>query len=152
MNYPLEEYLNTAADTGVFNDKELAVLAEVLEELKNNQRTSYILLEDSLDGKLTAFIIFGRTPLTEFVWDIYWLVVNRQVQGKGIGKRLLLEAEKYICGVTPRAALRLETSTLKRFSAARGLYKKANFQEAGRLPNFYSAGDDLIIFYKENIC
>jgi len=147
--YDVNEYLNIARKTEIFSESEVGILKEILEDFQNNKKTSYVLLEERVEGKLAGFILFGRTPLTECIWDIYWLIVDNMCQGRGIGKSLLIRTEEFIRQKMPKAAIRLETSTRKRYSAARGLYKRVHFQEAGKLPNFYAEGDDLIIFYKE---
>lgn len=149
MQYSIDDYLNIARSTEAFMESELEILKEVLEDLQNNKKTSYNLIEDSSSEKLVGFSLFGRTPLTKFTWDIYWVIVEKSTQGKGVGKRLLVKTEEFIREKMARVAIKLETSTQKQYSAARGLYKRVGFQEAGRLPNFYSEGDDMIIFYKE---
>ncbi|MFH1459379.1 MAG: GNAT family N-acetyltransferase [Candidatus Omnitrophota bacterium] len=149
MKYKINDYIDVAKNTEAFTEGELDILREVLEDLQNNKKTSYHLLEEEVEGKLVGFTLFGRTPLTEFTWDIYWLIVDKLFQGKGVGKSLLVRTEEFIKGKIPRAAIKLETSTRKKYSAAHGLYKRNKFMEAGKLPNFYSEGDDMIIFYKE---
>ncbi|MBI4846792.1 MAG: GNAT family N-acetyltransferase [Candidatus Omnitrophica bacterium] len=149
MNHDIKNYLDVAKNTETFMESELDVLKEVLEDFQHNKKTSYHLIEEEVNGDLAGFILFGRTPLTEFTWDIYWVVVNKSLHGKGIGKSLLVRTEEFIRQKMPRAAIKIETSTRKRYSAARGLYKRVDFQEVGKLPNFYAQDDDLIIFYKE---
>ncbi|MCG2711812.1 MAG: GNAT family N-acetyltransferase [Candidatus Omnitrophica bacterium] len=149
MKYEISKYLDITRNTEAFTEGELDTLKEVLEDLRHNNKTSYNLLEEEIDDKLVGFALFGRTPLTEFTWDIYWLIVDKSFQGRGIGKSLLIRTEEFIREKMPRAAIKLETSTRKKYSAARGLYKRVKFQEAGKLPNFYCEGDDMIIFYKE---
>ncbi|MFH1093020.1 MAG: N-acetyltransferase [Candidatus Omnitrophota bacterium] len=149
MKYEINNYLDITRNTEVFTEGELDTLKEVLEDLKHNKKTSYNLIKEEVEDKLVGFALFGRTPLTEFTWDIYWLIVDKSFQGRGIGKLLLVKIEEFIREKMPRAAIKLETSTRKKYSAARGLYKRFKFQEAGNLPNFYSEGDDMIIFYKE---
>ena len=147
--FDIEDYIAIAERTQAFHTGDLETLREVLDDLSRNSRTSYHIFEQCLDGVLTGFVLFGRTPLTAFSWDIYWLVVEKSAQGKGIGKKLLQQADEFIAGRMLPAVIRLETSTRKEYSAARGLYKKVGFVELGNLPNFYGPDDNLLIFYKE---
>ncbi|MBU1087344.1 MAG: GNAT family N-acetyltransferase [Candidatus Omnitrophica bacterium] len=149
MKYEIKQYLKITKSTAVFTEGEIEILKELLEDLQNNKKTTYSLIEEAADGKLAGFTLFGRTPLTEFTWDIYWIIVDKSFQGRGIGKSLLIKTEELIKAKTPRATIKLETSTRNQYSAARGLYKKVKFEEAGKLVNFYSEGDDMVIFYKE---
>jgi ribosomal protein S18 acetylase RimI-like enzyme len=149
MKYEIKQYLKITKSTEVFNEGEIEILKELLEDLQNNKKTTYSLIEEEADGKLAGFTLFGRTPLTEFTWDIYWIIVGKEFQGRGIGKSLLIKTEELIKEKTSRATIKLETSTRKKYSAARGLYKRVKFEEAGTLSNFYSEGDDMVIFYKD---
>lgn len=149
MKYEIKHYLNITKNTEVFIDSEIDILKELLEDLQNNKNTSYGLIEETVEGKLAGFTLFGRTPLTEFTWDIYWIIVDKSFQGRGIGKTLILKTEEAIKEKTPRATIKLETSTRKKYAAARGLYKSMQYDQAGILPNFYSEGDDMVIFYKQ---
>lgn len=149
MKYEIKHYLNITKNTEVFIDSEIDILKELLEDLQNNKNTSYSLIEETVEGKLAGFTLFGRTPLTAFTWDIYWIIVDKSFQGRGIGKSLILKTEESIKEKTPRATIKLETSTRKKYAAARGLYKSMEYDQAGILPNFYSEGDDMVIFYKQ---
>lgn len=139
--------IEIAQNVGVFKKGELKILEEVLEDCFYKE--NYNILYENWGNKIAGFIIFGRTPLTEFSWDIYWLVVDKEYQGKGIGKRLIKRAEEVLLKEKGKAIIRIETSSQKQYTHARGLYKIMGFIEAGRIPNFYSPGDDLLIFYKE---
>ncbi|MBU1044018.1 MAG: GNAT family N-acetyltransferase [Candidatus Omnitrophica bacterium] len=152
MKYEIKQYLKITKSTEVFNQGDIEILKELLEDLQHNKKTSYSLIEEAVDGKLAGFTLFGRTPLTEFAWDIYWLIVGKEFQGQGIGKALLKKTEDLIKLKTPIATIRLETSSREKYSAARGLYKRLKFEEVGTLSNFYAEGDDMIIFYKDIHC
>ena len=147
-NFDIEEYLNIARGVGIFNNIDIQVLREVLEEYRRAPETDYFLIDEKREGKLLGYIIFCRTPITEFSWDIFWLMVDKEWQGKGIGKKLIIELEKFIFKTDERAILRVETSTKKEYSHARNLYSKQGFNEVGRIPDFYAEGDDLIIYFK----
>lgn len=147
--YPISRYVDIALSVKAFRDNELEILKQVLEDSQNNPQTTYNALLEILNNELAGFLVYGRTPLTEYSWDIYWLIVHRDFQRKGIGRKLIERAEVCIVAKSPNAVVRVETSTKKEYSAAHGLYKRARFQEIGKLPNFYADGDDLIIFYKE---
>jgi hypothetical protein len=44
--------------------------------------------------------------------------------------------------------VRIETSQLEAYGSARSLYARLSYLEAGRIPDFYRPGDDLIILCK----
>jgi ribosomal protein S18 acetylase RimI-like enzyme len=99
--------------------------------------------------KIAGFLIYGPTPMTESSFDLYWVVVDSQEQRKGVGTALLRQMEEAILREFPRARIRVETAGKEEYHSQRRFYLSRQFQEAGRIPNFYSPGDDLVTFWKE---
>ena len=145
----IADYVETAVATGTFTGEEIAVLEEILGDCLTNPQTTYVLLETVNDGTMEGFVFFGRTPMTSRCWDIYWIAVRRDRQGRGLGGQLLEMAESYIRECDGRALIRIETSTRSEYDAARHLYERQGYLEAGRIPGFYERGDDLVIYYRE---
>ncbi len=148
----INRYLDIAQSTNIFIPQDFGILKEVLQDCQDNPTTNYILFDERQDKNILGFVIFGRIPMTEFSWDIYWLVVDKNFQGKGTGRKLLKEVESFIFSKQKRAILRVETSIRKEYTQARNLYVKQGFKQAGLISNFYGPGDDLIIFSKEISC
>ncbi len=142
-------YVKIAQETGVFNPAAIEIMKEVIDNYVKNPDKDYWLIEEKCDNKVEGFVIFGRTPITEFTWDIYWLVVDRNLQGKGIGKKLFKRALEHILQRNNKALIRIETSSEEDFDPARNFYIKQGFKESGRIPDFYSQGNDLVTYYKE---
>ena len=138
-----------AVDTGVFREREIEVLKEVLEEHYKDPGTRYsLIVEKGGKDSVTGYVVFGRTPLTEFSWDIYWLVVDKKFQGRGLGKKLLKSCETFILKEQKRAVLRAETSSREEYFRANRLYMSMDFGETGRISDFYAKDDDLVIYSK----
>jgi ribosomal protein S18 acetylase RimI-like enzyme len=143
-------YLATADGTGVFRPEELEVLEEVLEDAWNNPETTYIVFEEpsAHEPAPAGFIIFGRTPMTAFAWDMYWIVVEKKHQGQGIGRKLLERMERALRAAEPKSVIRVETAGRPEYEATRAFYRRTGFIELGAIPAFYEEGDDLVMFYK----
>ncbi|MEI6127114.1 MAG: GNAT family N-acetyltransferase [Pseudomonadota bacterium] len=144
----VEEHLSLAEKTGAFTPREIEVLREVLEDSFGKKDSHYIFLDEKQGDVLQGYIIFGRTPLTDCGWDAYWLAVAAKAQKKGIGMRLLQRMQQYTCQSGSKAVIRIETAGKKEYAYVRSFYIKAGFEEAGRIPDFYTDGDDLVIFRK----
>jgi len=99
-------------------------------------------------GILAGFVIWGRTPMTEKGYDIYWIAVDPALQGQGHGKKLLALAEDAACVETSGCLLRLETSGRKEYEYQRAFYLRCGFEEVGRIRDFYRDGDDLVTYVK----
>jgi ribosomal protein S18 acetylase RimI-like enzyme len=94
-----------------------------------------------------GYICFGPHSLTEGTYDIYWIAVSPEAHQRGIGSRLLHEAEEEIAGKGGRKVL-IETSSSPLFSPARALYAHCGYQVEAVVHDFYQDGDDLLIFSK----
>lgn len=103
--------------------------------------------EERARSELVGFIIYGPTPLTLHTWDIYWVVVGKEYQGRGLGSRLLEAAEMRIRAQRGEV-IRVETSSSPGYAQTRRFYEKHSYQCAGVIPDFYAPGDDLVIYYK----
>jgi ribosomal protein S18 acetylase RimI-like enzyme len=149
LTFELQNYIDIAALTGSFDAHEIEVLKEILLDCCNSANQDYILIEEISQEQMAGFVIIGRTPLTEFSWDIYWVVVDKKFQRQGIGKALMSKVYQYIKSKGPRAVLRVETAGRKDYDYVRFFYQAQGFDESGRIKDFYSSGDDLVIFSRQ---
>ena len=122
------------------------------ETLQNRERSTYrfiVALEEGEEDEKAYFgyVCFGPTPMTRHTYDLYWIVVDPDQRGKGIGRELMRALTATLAHNGGRI-LRVETSSSEMYRSAKGFYKRAGFVEGGRIPNFYKDHDDLIIYYK----
>jgi ribosomal protein S18 acetylase RimI-like enzyme len=85
--------------------------------------------------------------MTEFTWDLYWIATHADARGKGIATKLVAAMEDAIREDQGRI-VRLETSQMEAYGAARTFYERRGYVEVGRIDDFYKTGDDLITFAK----
>ena len=144
-----ERCLKTAAATGAFTADELDVLEDVLLEWSLHPGRDYILLTEWIDGDIAGFLIYGPTPMTRFAYDLYWIAVAPDHQKKGIGGNL----EKKMCSAlleqSDSAVIRVETAGRDDYLGQRYFYLARHYGECGRIPDFYSEGDDLVLYFKK---
>lgn len=99
-------------------------------------------VQDGAD--LAGFACYGRTPGTHATFDLYWIAVAPQLQGRGIGSELLDRVE----GAVDRLGGRLlvvETSSASEFVEARSFYIARGYALVATIRDFYRAGDDRLI-------
>ncbi|MEM2122535.1 MAG: GNAT family N-acetyltransferase [Candidatus Bathyarchaeia archaeon] len=132
---------------GLFREKELKVAFELIEAYIKKADKDYLIYVADHDGRVAGYICFGPTPLTDGVFDIYWVAVDPEFQGRGIGGRLLSYAEEYARNRGARK-LMIETSSRRDYEPARSLYERMGFREIARIPDFYSPEDAKIIYEK----
>ena len=144
----VQTYLGLAEGTGAFRPCELEILEEVLRDTFSDPGKGYLFVERQEGGSIVAFAVFGRSPMTAWAWDLYWIVVGKPLQGKGFGKRILEDIEGVAVSLTGRVILRVETSGRQDYEGQRHFYLQTGFRETGRIPDFYEAGDDLVTYCK----
>ena len=142
-----EQYADIAEKTGVFRLQEIQVLKEIITDYSRYPGKNYFFLDEQQNGETAGFVIFGKTPLTEYTWDIYWLVVDPAFKRRGIAGLLLDRVTQFILEKKERFIIRVETSSSEKYQAARDFYARKGFIPGGRIPDFYAKGDDLMIYY-----
>lgn len=106
-----------------------------------------LLVAEAQGGALAGYVLYGPTPMTEATWDLYWIASDPAFRGKGAGSRLVLAMEDEVLR-RGGGQVRVETSSLGEYAATRTFYERHRYLEAGRLPDFYKPGDDLVTLYK----
>lgn len=133
---------------GVFRPDEVAVaLALVDETLNPGPGTDYRWIVAARDGPVEGFACFGAIPLTEGAFDLYWIAVDPRAWGR----RVAVQIDQAVTADVRRAGGRwlvAETSGTPPYRAAHRFYQKQGYALLARLPDFYRAGDDKLIFGK----
>ncbi|MDR1744945.1 MAG: GNAT family N-acetyltransferase [Planctomycetota bacterium] len=137
-----------AAGTGFFRQDEVDVAVELVEErLAKGHESGYCFYFIDLDGVPAGYVCYGSTPCTIGSFDLYWIVVARENQGKGLGLELMRMAENAARNMGGRN-MYVETSGKELYRPTRAFYEKAGYVQAALLPDFYDVGDDKIIYQK----
>lgn len=102
---------------------------------------------DDQTGRPEAWVYFSRNPMTNQIWDLWWIGVSPGRQGEGIGDKLLKFVEEYVRSANGRSLI-IETSSLPKLERTRRFYAKRGYVLCGQVPDFYADGDDKVIFAK----
>jgi ribosomal protein S18 acetylase RimI-like enzyme len=134
--------------TQEFTPAEVKVALELIDlYLEYGIGSDYHILVAEVDNTPAGYICFGPTPLTEGTWDIYWMAVDPRKQRQGIGRRLLNDAEGSMSKVQGRLIL-IETSSKPEYEKTRKFYESCDYEIIARIPDFYTPGDDKLVFQK----
>jgi ribosomal protein S18 acetylase RimI-like enzyme len=135
--------------TGFFTDAEIAVAEELMDAyLGRPDHPDYRVVVAENDARAVAgYMTWGPTPLAEDAYDLYWMAVAPSEQGRGRGKELVrwLEAE---VGRRNGRVIIIETSSQPKYHGTRQFYIDLGYKEVARIPDFYRAGDDRVIYAK----
>jgi len=131
----------TAAEVGVAEE-----LVDVYLDRPDQKDYSVMVVEND-QGAPAGYMTWGPTPLAEDAYDLYWMAVAPSDQGKGRGKELVrwLEAE---VGRRNGRIIIIETSSQPKYHGTRQFYIDLGYKEVARIPDFYRAGDDRVIYAK----
>jgi aminoglycoside 6'-N-acetyltransferase I len=131
-----------------FNEAEVKVAMELIEITVNNPaQTDYNIFVYEEDGKILGYHCTGKRPLTDAVYDLYWIVADPEHSGKGIGKNLLEHAENFVKERKGRWIL-AETSSKDSYLSTQSFYLRNNYTILSEIKDFYAVGDNLLIFGK----
>lgn len=131
-----------------FTQDDVSVAMELINVTLNfKEQTDYNIFVYEENNKVLGYYCTGRRPLTDAVYDLYWIVVNINSQKKGIGKKLLEHAENFVKDNKGRWLL-IETSSMDIYKETRTFYLQNNFEIISRINDFYKLNDDLIIYGK----
>jgi ribosomal protein S18 acetylase RimI-like enzyme len=141
--------LDLLARTGFFRPDEFAVAREVLDDAltKGPQGHYQSLCSVATNGQVLGWICYGPTPCCIGTYDIYWLAIDPSYQGRGLGKRMMTHAENDIARRGGRMTI-VETSSRELYDPTNKFYVACGYDPQGRIPDFYVAGDDKIIYVK----
>lgn len=98
-------------------------------------------------GTVTGVAYTVPEPLTEGTWNTLCICVDPEAHGQGIGSALMRHIESDLGGQGARVLL-VETSGTPAFERTRGFYDMLGYEREARIRDYYSAGDDKIIFRK----
>lgn len=141
-----DEILNLLKSCNVFSEREIKVAMELI-DLSISGSPDYI-VDVLSDGKrVIGYVCCGENPLAFGVWDLYWICITPDFQGKGYGEILLKKVEKTVMEKGGNSVF-IETSSLPSYERARKFYEKLGYKIAGVIKDYYKVGDDKIIYRK----
>jgi len=138
--------LVTSIDEFTTEEKEIAL--ELIDDaITNGEKSQYKIFLSVYNERIDGYYCIGKRPLTQGVYDLYWIAVRPKSQSKGIGKKLIDHAEKFV-EMNNGNWLLIETSSKDNYEKTRNFYLRNFYTIVTEIKDFYKAGDNLIIFGK----
>lgn len=144
--------IETIADmveiSGFFSEEEVEIAIELAEDKLDKQGvSSYCFLFAELDNRVVGYSCYGLIPATQASYDLYWIVVSKDMRGGGLGKRIMAETEKLIFAQGGRQ-IYAETSSRDQYKPTHKFYENCGYIKEAFLKNFYAEGDGKFIYSK----
>ncbi len=144
-----ERILEILIATGIFTDEEVRCAIELVDlsftDAEKGEYVVYVLEEPA--GAIHGYVCYGPTPLTDGVYDLYWIAVEPTQQGQGYGQVLLRFVENEVKRQQGRMLL-IETSSKESYGATMRFYERSGYEEISRIKDFYRIEDDKIVYCK----
>ncbi|HVS03054.1 MAG TPA: GNAT family N-acetyltransferase [Thermoanaerobaculia bacterium] len=132
--------------SGFFRPAEVEIAVElVAEALERAEASGYCFVVAEEGGTVVGYTCFGEIPGTEGSWDLYWIAVDSERRGQGLGRRLLAASEERIAAAGGRRVF-IETSSLDLYRPTRQFYLRCGYRVEAELADFYRPGDGKVIF------
>ena len=135
--------------TGFFKAHEIDVAIELIEDrLKNGEGCGYQFYFLEIEGRTVAYGCYGEIPCTIKNYDLYWLAVDNNLRGKGLGRILLEKIEEDIKSHSGRG-IYIETSNKEQYTPTISFYEKCDYQQIAVYKDFYDINDNKAVYYKK---
>ena len=137
------------ANTNVFSQEEVECVDELWEEYlaQGSERSGYYFIVEKEDDQVLGYACYGPRALTDRTYDLYWIAVGPNARRGGVGRGLLAATEAAVRSLGGRLLI-VETSGLPKYEPTRAFYHATGYIHEATLKDFYSDGDDLVIFTK----
>jgi ribosomal protein S18 acetylase RimI-like enzyme len=135
---------------GVFEPRELLVAEELIDaHLAGSTDYRIHLAEDTAGStpRISGYVCYGHNPVTDAVYDVYWIVVAPDGRRRGTGRALMEQAERCIREMAGRAIV-IETSGRPDYRAARAFYESCGYACVAKIADYYRPGDAMHIYMK----
>lgn len=140
-----------AIDTGMFPIEEVGILDETLAGFFDGSREdNHWLVVEGSGGQVNAAAYYAPEPFSDRMWNLYFISVSPDCQGRGIGASLIGAVEEHLrrSGEDVARTLIVETSSTDQYARTRAFYRKLGYDEEARIRQFYGPSDDKVVFWK----
>jgi GNAT superfamily N-acetyltransferase len=136
-------------DVSLFSPEEVATVDELLDAYftQGAAQSGYYFLSALNNDHVAGFACYGPRAITTGTYDLYWIVTAPSAARQGVGGHLLAAIEQTVAEQHGRIII-AETSGRADYINTRHFYLKYNYVAEAQLRDFYSPGDDLVIFVR----
>jgi ribosomal protein S18 acetylase RimI-like enzyme len=144
----IDHVRSITCSSGYFRNDEVDIAVELAQDaIDKGIQSGYTFIFADTDRITVGYACFGPIPCTRGSFDLYWIAVDQQYRGLGIGGKLLAEVEHQVGKMNGRN-IYIETSSGSQYADTCAFYLKNGYILASRLKDFYSLGDDKLTYVK----
>ena len=124
------------------------MLEDMISDYLTNPDSADIWFTTIVDNKPISIAYCAPERMTYGTYNLYAIAIDKDMQGKGIGGKMLTYIENLLREKGHRILI-IETSGKAAYDATRQFYLKNNYTLQATIPEFYEAGDDKVVFWKK---
>ncbi|MDD2563611.1 MAG: GNAT family N-acetyltransferase [Salinivirgaceae bacterium] len=143
----VENLVNLARSTGYFNDEEVMIVQELVQETLDQPKSGYCWIIAENERIPVGFTCYGSIAGSLNTWDLYWIVVAQNLRGGGIGKKLIRQTEHDV-KANNGALLIAETSGRQQYQDTHSFYQRCGYTLEATIKDFYAPLDDKLFYVK----
>ena len=134
--------------TGFFHSYEVDVAVDLMDaRLAQGDASGYYFVFAEVGGRTVGYACYGPIVATVGSYDLFWIAVHRDCQGRKLGRLLLEESERLVREAGGRRVY-VETSNRDLYQPTRAFYEHFAYDKEAVLKDFYAPGDDKVIYVK----
>ncbi len=131
---------------GMFSREEAGFLAEGA--LGPHDDGTTCLVEEADDGQgLASVLLYRPEEAADRAFDLTMIAVRPDLQGGGRGAALMRHAERDLHERGQRLLI-VRTSGTAQYDRTRAFYRGLSYAEHAHVPDYWTDGDDLVLFTK----
>lgn len=123
-------------------------LDDMIADYLTNQDTTDIWFTCIADEKPIAIGYCAPEKLTTGTYNLYAIAVRKELQGIGIGEKMMNFIEKLLIDHGGRILI-VETSSIDHYALTRKFYNKLGYRQEALIKDFWNEGEDKVIFWKK---
>ncbi|TPV96718.1 MAG: GNAT family N-acetyltransferase [Myxococcales bacterium FL481] len=102
------------------------------------------------EGAVVGAVNYAPEPYSDRLWNLYFIVVEPNSQGQGLGKMLMEHVENALRerGESDARVLIVETSSTRQYEGTRAFYAGLGYTKEAVVRQFYGPDDDKVVFWK----
>jgi ribosomal protein S18 acetylase RimI-like enzyme len=136
--------------TNFFSAAEIEIAVELVQErltLGSSSSYRFVFAMPMHTPQVLGYGCFGEIPCTVGSYDLYWIAVDPQAQGIGLGRQILSECERQIRALRGRRVF-IETSGRTHYGSTQQFYLRCGYTLEAEIADFYSQGDAKLVYGK----
>lgn len=123
-------------------------LDDMISDYFANPDTEAIWFTYITHGKPAAIGYCAPEKLTNGTYNLYAIAVDKMLQGRGIGRKMMNFIEQLLKESSKRVLI-VETSSDDQYQLTRKFYHKLNYKEEAVIRDFWNEGEHKVVFLKK---